>query len=239
MKHFFLLPVLCFGISAFALAQERAPDSAAKLVSAPVYAISVEDEAAGITGTMKLVADINKNGDVTLAMVYVAPEWPCSLDSGKRVDQIMRDAEKIVKTYKFSPAIKDGAPRGSRVSISMTIGKAAREAKLKEAKATEKAQETSVALPKTIQGGVVNGKALSLPVPIYPAEAKLAGQSGQVRVQILINEAGKVISAQAVVGPPLLQMAARAAACGAKFSPTLLSGTPVKVSGFITYNFNR
>ena len=125
-NRFFLLSVLCFGLTTFAVAQERAPDSAAKLVSAPVFAISVEDEAAGITGTIKIAADINKMGDVTRAIVYVAPEWPCSSDLDKRVDHIMRDAESIVKTYKFSPAVKNTSPVESRVSISMTIGKDAR-----------------------------------------------------------------------------------------------------------------
>ena len=58
-----------------------------------------------------------------------------------------------------------------------------------------------------------------------------------MNVQVLIDEQGKVISASAVSGHPLLQAAAVAAARGAKFSPTVLSGQPVKVSGVITYNF--
>jgi periplasmic protein TonB len=58
-----------------------------------------------------------------------------------------------------------------------------------------------------------------------------------VTVQVLVDEAGNVISAQAVSGHPLLQSSAVAAARASKFSPTLLSGVPVKVSGVITYNF--
>ena len=56
-------------------------------------------------------------------------------------------------------------------------------------------------------------------------------------VQIVVDESGRVISASAVSGHPLLQQAAVAAARQARFSPTLLSGQPVKVSGVITYNF--
>ncbi|WP_352431480.1 energy transducer TonB [Pyrinomonas sp.] len=48
---------------------------------------------------------------------------------------------------------------------------------------------------------------------------------------------GRVISARAVSGPTLLHEAAVAAARQARFTPTLLSGQPVKVSGVITYNF--
>jgi protein TonB len=92
--------------------------------------------------------------------------------------------------------------------------------------------------PKTVvSGGVLNGKAISKPQPAYPPIAKAARASGTVTVQILVDESGRVVSASAVSGHPLLQQAAVAAARNARFSPTLLSGQPVKVSGVITYNF--
>ncbi|MFL6335236.1 MAG: energy transducer TonB [Pyrinomonadaceae bacterium] len=92
--------------------------------------------------------------------------------------------------------------------------------------------------PKTIvSGGVLNGKAISKPQPTYPPIAKAARAAGTVTVQIVVDESGRVISASAVSGHPLLQQAAVAAARQARFSPTLLSGQPVKVSGVITYNF--
>jgi len=88
-----------------------------------------------------------------------------------------------------------------------------------------------------ISGGVLNGKAISLPKPPYPPIAKQAHAAGTVVVQVTIDENGNVISAHAVSGHPLLQAVAVAAARGAKFSPTKLSGQPVKVTGVITYNF--
>jgi protein TonB len=91
--------------------------------------------------------------------------------------------------------------------------------------------------PKTISGGVLNGKATSLPKPAYPPAAKAIRASGAVSVQVLIDESGRVVSASAVSGHPLLRAAAVSAAQSARFSPTLLSGQPVKVSGVITYNF--
>lgn len=93
------------------------------------------------------------------------------------------------------------------------------------------------AVPKQISGGVLNGKAISLPKPPYPAAAKAVRASGSVSVQVLIDENGSVVSASAVSGHPLLRAAAAAAARQARFSPTKLSGQPVKVSGVITYNF--
>jgi len=88
-----------------------------------------------------------------------------------------------------------------------------------------------------ISGGVLNGKAISLPKPGYPPIARAAHASGTVVVQVLIDENGSVVSAQAVSGHPLLINAAVSAARSAKFSPTKLSGQPVKVTGVIQYNF--
>lgn len=91
--------------------------------------------------------------------------------------------------------------------------------------------------PKSVSKGVVNGNAVSLPKPAYPAAAKAVNASGTVSVQVTIDENGNVISAKAVSGHPLLQAAAVEAARQAKFRPTLLEGQPVKVTGIIVYNF--
>src|SRR5215510_8741755 len=88
-----------------------------------------------------------------------------------------------------------------------------------------------------ISGGVLNGKAISLPKPAYPPIARAAHASGTVVVQVVIDENGNVVSAHAVSGHPLLQGAAVGAARQARFSPTKLSGQPVKVTGVIQYNF--
>ncbi|HKB68661.1 MAG TPA: energy transducer TonB [Pyrinomonadaceae bacterium] len=88
-----------------------------------------------------------------------------------------------------------------------------------------------------LSGGVLNGKAITLPAPEYPAVARAAKASGNVTVEITIDEEGNVISARSVSGHPLLQSAAVTAARQAKFSPTRLSGQPVKVNGVLVYNF--
>lgn len=93
------------------------------------------------------------------------------------------------------------------------------------------------ALKSPIRGGVLNDKAISLPMPVYPAIARAAHASGTVTVWVTIDESGDVISSRAVAGHPLLQDAAAQAARQARFSPTRLSGQPVKVTGVITYNF--
>ncbi|HEX7313693.1 MAG TPA: cytochrome c oxidase assembly factor Coa1 family protein [Pyrinomonadaceae bacterium] len=96
---------------------------------------------------------------------------------------------------------------------------------------------TDAADGKTISGGVLNGKATSRPQPPYPPAARAARAQGVVVVQVTVDETGGVTTAKAVSGHPLLQPAAVAAAKQAKFSPTLLGGEPVKVSGMLIYNF--
>jgi TonB family protein len=92
---------------------------------------------------------------------------------------------------------------------------------------------------RIVSKGVINGIALSLPKPEYSAAAKAVNAQGKVNVQVTIDESGKVISANAVNGHPLLQAASESAARRAKFSPTKLSDIPVKVTGVIVYNFIR
>jgi TonB family protein len=90
-----------------------------------------------------------------------------------------------------------------------------------------------------ISGGLLNGKALSLPKPEYPSEVRAAGIEGVVVVQVSVDEQGNVTDARAIQGPAQLQDVSVKAALAAKFPPTLLSGEPVKVTGLIVYNFGR
>lgn len=90
---------------------------------------------------------------------------------------------------------------------------------------------------KPISGGVLNGTAISLPAPVYPDAAKRMRTAGTVSVDVILDETGKVLSATATSGPSILRESAVQAALKARFSPTKLSGQPVKVSGVINYKF--
>ncbi|CAN5578486.1 hypothetical protein BH10ACI1_BH10ACI1_08690 [soil metagenome] len=92
-------------------------------------------------------------------------------------------------------------------------------------------------MPRTVSGGVLNGKAKTLVKPTYPADAKAAKASGAVNVQVTIDEQGNVISAKAVSGDILLRAVSEEAARASKFNPTMLGGVPVMVTGVIVYNF--
>jgi periplasmic protein TonB len=86
-----------------------------------------------------------------------------------------------------------------------------------------------------IAGGVLNGKAIYFPTPEIPA----GDASGVVLVSVLVDEQGSVVEARAISGPAHLHTAAVNAARLARFSPTLLMGEPVRVSGTLSYNFSK
>lgn len=88
-----------------------------------------------------------------------------------------------------------------------------------------------------LNGVVLEGKVVSKPQPEYPAAAKATRVMGSVVIKVWVDEAGAVMRAAAVCGNPLLAEASLASARRSRFTPTLLGGKPVKVSGFITYNF--
>jgi periplasmic protein TonB len=94
-------------------------------------------------------------------------------------------------------------------------------------------------IPKVLKvsQGVLTSKVLQLPKPAYPPLAKQMRLQGSISIQVLIDEDGRVVSAKALSGHQVLVRAAEAAAMQARFSPTLLSNQPVKVSGVIIYNF--
>jgi len=87
---------------------------------------------------------------------------------------------------------------------------------------------------------ILNGRALTLGRPEYPQDAAIRRLEGTVIVQVEIDEAGNVITASDMCqGPPYLSEAAVRAAWKSRFSPTKISGVPIKVKGVIQYNFVR
>jgi len=85
--------------------------------------------------------------------------------------------------------------------------------------------------------GILNTLAIDLPKPVYPAAAKKDRIAGQVQVKVVLDETGKVVSAEAMFGPEQLRAAAVEAAKRARFKPTLSGGVPQKVFGIVLYDF--
>jgi TonB family protein len=85
---------------------------------------------------------------------------------------------------------------------------------------------------------ILNGKALSMPRPEYPMGVLGPRASGTIFVFVEVDEQGNVSSVKDVCqGPPDLTAATMKAVRKARFSPTIVAGQPVKVTGFVQYNF--
>lgn len=85
-----------------------------------------------------------------------------------------------------------------------------------------------------MNGGVLNGRAVRLPTPAYPAVARQMRASGEVRVLVSVDERGNVVSARAVSGHPLLRQSAENAARQSK-----MRSDNTRITGEIVYNFRN
>lgn len=91
--------------------------------------------------------------------------------------------------------------------------------------------------PSNVNIGVMNSRARELRKPAYPDIARQMGASGQVVVQISIDENGNVTSAKAVSGHLLLRVPAEAAARQSSFNPVKVGDRNVRATGIVVYNF--
>lgn len=112
----------------------------------------------------------------------------------------------------------------------------AKQAEAALAAQTAKAPEKS-GLPKTVELGSLVGQAVKMVMPIYPVIARQSKITGQVTVQITLDEQGNVVEAKAANGPSMLRSASEEAARRTKFKPALVANEAVKSTGFIVYNF--
>jgi TonB family protein len=157
--------------------------------------------------------------------------------------RVRRDYDRAFAAYKRSLMIY-GRANGvttaefQRVSTGLSCaGYESRDkAMLKEIQGLQ--QMFAPAFPFTPLGEVLNGRAVVLPRPEYPREARGLNLYGIVVVQVEIDENGKVTSAKDLCqGLPCLSEASVKSAYQARFSPTTISGVPVRVKGTIVYNF--
>lgn len=92
--------------------------------------------------------------------------------------------------------------------------------------------------PKTLSTSSLNSRASKRVVPPYPPLAKSSKIEGVVRVYVTVDEGGKVIDVLRSEGPVLLRRAAEDASRQWKFPPTAVNDKPVRLTGYIEFNFS-
>ncbi len=89
---------------------------------------------------------------------------------------------------------------------------------------------------RIVSAGWMNKRASNYKNPPYPSGVAKS-RAGRVDVRILVGGDGSVISAEIIRGSAELHQAAIEAAMRLKFGPTILSGVPTKVSGWVSFDF--
>jgi TonB family protein len=188
-----------------------------KAISLPKPVYPETARAAGVEGMVRVEVLIDISGNVISASAIKKEnkEIEPPADISAAWEDLYASAEEAARSAKFSPTFLDGVPTNVSGIIAYNFKRG----------------------PSVVDGGVLNGKAVELPNPVYPPAAKAVRATGMVVVQVTVDESGNVIAARAGSGHPLLQSAAVDAARLARFTPTLLRGQAIKFSGVITYNF--
>ncbi|MDQ3820342.1 MAG: tetratricopeptide repeat protein [Acidobacteriota bacterium] len=164
--------------------------------------------------------------------------------SETRIASISATPVRRPATANETPAIASN-PTSPNHSTSMNAKKAtpaasnnrtAKPAKQENA-ATEVAKVSAPKDGKPLDIGSLVQMATQKVNPNYPQTAKSARISGLVTVYVEVDENGAVKSVRSTNGPQLLRQAAEDAARRWKFKPTVIEGQPVRVQGYINFNF--
>lgn len=214
-----------------------------RATSLPKPAYPEAARADGAQGPVGVEVTIDEEGNVIEAQADLVFKVANTTDPNgepeiRPVHWALRDAaETAARAAKFSPTKLSGVPIKvqGRITYNFVAGGILPAA---DKPASSGTYTMPAVRSRAISGGVLNDKATYLPDPAMPPAARAVDAKGAVHVQVLIDENGMVISTSAVSGHPLLRAAAVEAAKQAQFSPTLLSGKPVKVSGVLVYNFS-
>ncbi len=222
-----------------------------RLISVPKVEYPVEAHSTVLEGTVRVRVSVSPEGIVLEVEEPRGPSGVCDHVTRPDVVAMRRAAKAAAYEARYEPATVDGKGVASRAFLTFEFV-APEKIKKKRAAGTDggltigvriQTSEDAAAspapkdLPDVVSGGVLNGKAVLLEKPVYPRAARAVRAAGTVSIQVLIDTDGKMFSAYPVSGHPLLRGASEIAACGSTFTPTRLSGKPVKVSGIITYNF--
>jgi len=107
---------------------------------------------------------------------------------------------------------------------------------LTDASKTSEGAAAEKSAPQLISSGSLNGREIKRVTPTYPSVARTAGVFGTVRVFAIVDENGKVWVTNSE-GPALLRKAAEEAARNWSFPPTLVSGKPARIAGYLDFDF--
>ena len=147
-----------------------------KIKSMPAVALPAEAAAEYLSGLMLAQVTVDRSGKVTSVKRIVGPDWTCPNYESPGLKVLRNYVEDTAKQVIFEPVAPDADQDAKEQWIEFKFAKAPK------SDANEQAPKTL-----TVKGGVVNGKAISLPRPKLSDEARVAKVHGMVEVRLLID----------------------------------------------------
>ena len=142
----------------------------------------------------------------------------------------MRLAAPTVKSGKAQPVSNEAEP-GIAIESDSNAGAGALTPGLAGSKSNQPAA------PVPIGGDVTSVQLISSVPPVYPQIARSQRISGDVRIDALIDENGRVTGMKVVSGPIMLHQAAMDALHQWRYKPATLNGKPVSMHLVVTIQF--
>ena len=125
------------------------------------------------------------------------------------------------------------------VGAAVDLGVAGTESSLLAGAPTEVAPPPPPTRSRPAIGGQLQPpRLLSSSPPAYPPDARRQRVQGEVVLDALVDETGKVVEMAVTSGPPALQSAAREAVRNWKYAPARLNGEPIPVHTTVKVRFN-
>jgi hypothetical protein len=94
----------------------------------------------------------------------------------------------------------------------------------------------SASEPQLVSAGSLSGRELKRVTPVYPSTARSTNVSGTVRVFAIVDENGKIWVTNSE-GPMILRKSAEEAARAWTFPPSTFAGKPVRIAGYLDFEF--
>ena len=221
------------------------------LLKSPIY--PTEALKTGLGGVVTVHVNVDEFGKVTKTNNVSGPDFVCPDVLRADVVSMQKLSSDAAREVTFKPEMVDGKPvafqtyikfsftdpMSKKISASNPSSSGSRVYNFAYGSEFSKETEPSTTdrFTETIGALTLFGLPKSMPHPSYPAAARAVRAQGSVEIKIVIDTNGTVFSTEAIRGHPLLQTAARIAACKARFRPTLLCGKPVLLSGIVTFSF--
>lgn len=168
-----------------------------------------------------------------------------------KIDNAVDDYRKILEfdennTSALNNLKRIEDDRARDLQSKSEVAAQAEAAKVKSKDGTnQKLDEQVFAAPITVRdtsllvniGRINASMAVNLVMPVYSQTARNLNLTGQVTVEVIIDEAGNVTSVKSTDGHRLLRESAETAAKRSKIKPSMIEGKAVKSKGFIVYSF--